>query len=453
MSGPGPAGLQAASGTAAEADHARAPPDTGIRCDSSAWFAPDGQREPYRAAARAALTRLGERYRDGDLAFLTALHSGPASTAYLETGRRFARDAEVVVHIGCGGSLHAGKAFAAAARTAGSGRVAPALLFVDEIHPDTCARLLATLDRYDPARVYAVFSSKSGHTTEVLAHFAILLDWYGRGPGPGALRRQAVCLTADRSSPLGGLARTHRIPVLDVPAGVDGRFAAFTVSGLLPAVIGAPRPDRPEPGPLAGGRAVLAAAFPAEGLSDAAEAAAAMAAFHDRHPTGSLVTLAYDSALQPLQAWYRQLAAESLGKAGRGLTPVTATGTDDEHSQLQLWLDGPPGQMFTLVRTPVSRSRPLPVDRTAYPPWFPRRLDTLWNAHFDAAAASLAAAGRPVRTLILARRDQAAYGALMTRFMLETVLLADLLGIDPFGQPAIDGFKNRLVRRLVEATS
>ncbi len=421
-----------------------------VRCDSATWIARAGARAPYRKAARSALRRLAERYRAGELPFLTTLHRGPASAGYLDVGRRFARTAEAVVHVGCGGSVHAGRAFVAAAGAADTGAVGarPSMIFADSVHPDACARLLRTLDRIGPDRVCTIFASQSGRTTEVLALFAILLDWYGGTLDSAALRRQVVCLTAARSSPLGALARNHGLPVLDVPADVGGRFAAFTASGLLPAAIAAHRSHRSEPGPLAGGRAALAAAFPDTGLSPAAEAAAAMAEFHDRHRTGTLVTLAYDPALRPLQAWYRQLTAESLGKAGLGFTPVTATGTDDEHSQLQLWLDGPPGQMFTLLRTPTARCIRIPADRTALPDWFPRRLDTLWSAHTDATVESLAAAGRPVRTIFLARRNQAAYGALMIRLMLETALLADLLGIDPFDQPAVEGAKIRLARNL-----
>ena len=127
---------------------------------------------------------------------------------------------------------------------------------------------------------------------------------------------------------------------------------------------------------------------------------------------------------------------------------MTAYGTDDEHSQLQLWLDGPPGQMFTLLRAPAALDLRIPADPAGYPGWFPRRLKSLWNAHADATSASLSASGRPVRTFTFARRSQVAYGALMAHLMIETVLLADILGIDPFGQPAVEGAKERVIEIL-----
>ena len=424
----------------------------GISCDTSAWLEPAGGRATHRQAARAALTRLEERYRDGALPFLKGLHSGPPDRDYLDVGRRFARDAGLVVHCGCGGSLHAGRVFVTAAAGAKShpATTRPPVVFAESIDPDACAQLRQTLDQVGQEHVYSVIVSKSGHTTETLALFAMLLEWYSETLEPEAIRERAICLTEAGPSPLRTLARTRGIPVLEVPSDVGGRFAAFTVSGLLPAAIEANGSGPHEPDVLAGGRAVLAHAFPREGLSPAAQSAAAMAAFHERHGSSTLVTLAYTRAMEPLQTWYRQLVAESLGKGHRGFTPVTAVGTDDEHSQLQLWLDGPPGQMFTLLRAGTARDVQLPADLPGYPGWFPSRLGTLWHAHADATSASLAAAGRPVRTFTFAHRSQAACGALMAHLMLETVLVADLLDIDPFGQPAVEETKERIVQILTK---
>ena len=419
-----------------------------VSADLTAWCDHSGGQAKHRQAARLALSRLEERYRDGGLPFLTALDTGPPSRAYLDVARRFARDAELVVLVGCGGSMHAGKAFALA--TGGDSSIRPSIAFAGSINPDECANLREKLNRFGQERVCCVFISKSGCTTETLAHFAILLDWYGEALASEAISQRTVCLTQARSSPLRTLAEVRGVPVLDVPADVGGRFAAFTITGLLPAAIGQDGSESGEADVLAGGRAVLARAFPREGLSSAARSAAAMAAFHERHGTASLVTLAYESAMEPLQSWYRQLVAESLGKDNHGFTPVTAYGTDDEHSQLQLWLDGPPGQMFTLLRAPAALDIRIPAEPVGYPGWFPHRLASLWNAHADATAASLSASGRPVRTFTFAHRSQVAYGALMAHLMIETVLLADILGIDPFGQPAVEGTKERVIDILTQ---
>ena len=421
--------------------------------DFASWIACSGTEPRHLAAARAALTRLEERYRVGAVPFLTALHAGPPSPAYLDVGRCFADQAKVVVHFGCGGSMHAGKVFALAARKGtGAAGTAPEIEFLGSIDPDQCLGLQELLERTGADQVYSVFSSKSGHTTETLAHFAMMLEWYGRTMDFEAIRKRTICISQARPSPLRALAKARGIPVLSVPEDVGGRFAAFTVSGLLPAIIAGEGADSPDGGTLAGGRAVLADAFPKRGLSLAARSAAAMAAFLERHETAALTTLAYGTSLDPLQAWYRQLVAESLGKDGRGFFPITAHGTDDEHSQLQMWLDGPPNQMFTLLRTPPSSDVGLRPETDGYPTWFPQRLRALWDAHADATAASLRASGRPFRIFLLGSRSRRNYAALMAHFMLETVLLADLLGIDPYGQPAVEGTKRHIVESLTGAS-
>ena len=421
--------------------------------DFAGWFDDSAIEPRHLAAARTALTRLEERYREGAVPFLNALRAGPPSSAYLHVGRRFAEQAKVVFHFGCGGSMYAGQVFALASgeRPGAAGSV-PEAEFMGSIDPDQCLRLQELLERTGAGHVYSVFSSKSGRTTETLAHFAMMLEWYGRTLDSEAIRERTICITQARSSPLRELAEARGIAVLSVPEDVGGRFAAFTVSGLLPAIIAGEGTDSPDGATLAGGRAVLADAFPKKQLSLVARSAAAMAAFLERHGTATLTTIAYGTSLEPLQAWYRQLVAESLGKDSRGFFPITAHGTDDEHSQLQLWLDGPPNQMFTLLRTPSSSDVGLPPETDGYPTWFPQRLRALWDAHADATSASLRASGRPVRIFLLRSQSRRNYAALMTYFMLETVLLADLLGINPYGQPAVESTKQHLVEILTETS-
>ena len=294
-----------------------------ISADLTAWCDHSGGQAKHWQAARLALSRLEERFRDGGLPFLTALDTGPPSRAYLAVARRFARDAELVVHVGCGGSMHAGRAFAVATGGGSSIRpdTRPSIAFAGSINPDECANLRETLNRFGQERVCCVFVSQSGRTTETLAHFAMLLDWYGEALASEAISQRTVCLTQARSSPLRTLAEARGIPVLDVPSNVGGRFAAFTVTGLLPAAIGNDVSESGEPDVLAGGRSVLARAFPREGLSPAARSAAAMAAFHERHGTATLVTLAYESAMEPLQTWVPAAGGRKPGERQSGLYP------------------------------------------------------------------------------------------------------------------------------------
>ena len=96
-------------------------------------------------------------------------------------------------------------------------------MFAESIDPDTCAQLRQTLDQVGQKHVYSMIASKSGHTTETLALFAMLLEWYSQTPEPEAIRERAVCLTEAGPSPLRALAQARGIPILEVPADVGGQ--------------------------------------------------------------------------------------------------------------------------------------------------------------------------------------------------------------------------------------
>ncbi len=201
-----------------------APDAFGISCDTSAWLEPAGGRATHGQAARAALTGLEERYPAGALPFLTALRSGLPARDDLDVGRRFPRDAGLVVHCG-GGPLYAGRAFVAAAAAENSHPAAtrPPVVFAESIDPNACAQLRRTLDQVGQKHIYSMITSKSGRTTETLALFAMLLEWYSQTLEPEAIRERAVCLTEAGPSPLRALAQARGVPILEVPADLGGQ--------------------------------------------------------------------------------------------------------------------------------------------------------------------------------------------------------------------------------------
>jgi glucose-6-phosphate isomerase len=162
--------------------------------------------------------------------------------------------------------------------------------------------------------------------------------------------------------------------------------------------------------------------------------------------------LPYADRLESFSAWFVQLWAESLGKAGKGSSPVAALGPVDQHSQLQLWMDGPREHLVTVMRTPLAGTGPrldpdlaklAGIDLLAG-----RTIGDLVDAQAHAIPEALGQAGRPVRVFELDHIDERMIGALMMHFFLETVLAAGLLGIDPFDQPAVELGKQIAMQRL-----
>jgi glucose-6-phosphate isomerase len=157
------------------------------------------------------------------------------------------------------------------------------------------------------------------------------------------------------------------------------------------------------------------------------------------------VMMPYSDRLARFAAWYVQLWGESLGKRGGGTTPVAALGPVDQHSQLQLYLDGVPQHLITVIREAVAGTGPrvsADLAKIAHAEYLSgRAAGDLVAAQQRAIPEALIAARRPVRTIDVEKLDELACGALMMHFMLETILAGHLLGVDPFDQPAVESGK------------
>ena len=144
--------------------------------------------------------------------------------------------------------------------------------------------------------------------------------------------------------------------------------------------------------------------------------------------------MAYADRLERFTRWYVQLWAESLGKDGKGTTPIAALGPVDQHSQLQLFIAGPRDKLFTVITTGAAGRGPridADLAKLAGEPDFAgKTIGDLVAAQGRATAETLAKNGCPVRTIHIERLDEASLGELLMHFMLETIIAAHLLGVD-----------------------
>lgn len=396
------------------------------------------------AEARPALDRLRSWRETGELPLLALPARRDDLQALAPLAARYRDSFDDVLVLGAGGSSLGGRALCALART-GAG---PRMHFLENVDPDGFA---ATLEGLDLAHTGAIAISKSGGTPETMAQFVACLARFRDGPGEAALARHFTIITEPADNPMRRLAGRFELPVLDHDPGIGGRYAALSLVGLLPAAIagldtGAVRE---------GARDVLEAALGDPADSAPAAGAALSVGLARECGVRAPVLMPYVDRLALLARWWRQLWAESLGKGGQGTTPLDALGTVDQHSQLQLWLDGPPDKMFTLIAGPAAgRGDVISTELAGGDPaldWLAgRRLGDLLDASCRATAEALVARGRPVRMIHLEAVDEAALGALMMHFMLETIVAAHMMGVDPFDQPAVEEGKI-LTRRYMEA--
>ena len=154
------------------------------------------------------------------------------------------------------------------------------------------------------------------------------------------------------------------------------------------------------------------------------------------------VLMAYADRLERFTRWYVQLWAESLGKDGKGTTPIGALGPVDQHSQLQLYIAGPRDKLFTIVTFGTAGRGPrIAADLAALagePDFAGKTMGDLVAAQGRATIETLAKNGCPVRSIHLQTLDEASLGELLMHFMLETIIAAQLLGVDAFDQPAVE---------------
>lgn len=399
-----------------------------------------------------ALAELRAAHADGSMPLLLLPEARADIDGFRDFAMRFRESYSDVVVLGTGGSSLAGRTlYAMADRGFGPPPGNPRLHFMDNVDPDTFAALLDALD-LGATGVIAI--SKSGSTAETLTQLSVVVDAMRAGMDAAAVGGRIAVIAAPGEHVLGAVAERFGMVRFDHDPNVSGRFSVLSVVGLLPALIAGLDVSAVREGAATVLAPVLAGAPPA----DVAAATGAAVSVGLARETGvaTSVLMPYSDRLAAFGLWYRQLWAESLGKGGQGTTPVRAMGTVDQHSQLQLYLDGPADKMFSLILPDSAGSGAKVPDDFAAMDGLSylrgRTMGDLIEAEGRATAETLISGGCPTRVFRLPLLDEAAMGALLMHFMLETVISAHLFGVDPFDQPAVEHGK-KLTRDYLAGTA
>src|SRR3954468_3490406 len=406
-------------------------------------------------ATQPALAALRARHADGSLPLLRLPSKRDDLAAIREAAARLITGASDIVMLGTGGSSLGGQTLAQLAgyNVPGLGllRSGPRLHFIDNLDGDTYAALLGKLPL---ATTRFVAISKSGGTGETLMQTTTAIA----AVRDAGLSARLPELFLGLTEPAKGSARNglralldeYRIAMLDHDPDVGGRFSVLTNVVLLPAAILGLDIEAIRAGAANALEPVLAERPPAE-VPAAVGAALAVTLAETK---SIAVMMAYADRLERFTRWYVQLWAESLGKQGKGTTPIAALGPVDQHSQLQLYNAGPRDKLFTIVTIGAAGRGPrIPADLAKLagePDFAGKTMGDLVAAQGRATTETLAKNGCPVRTIHLERLDERSLGELLMHFMLETIIAAHLLGVDPFDQPAVEEGKVLAKRYLAE---
>jgi len=389
---------------------------------------------------KAAQNRLDALECDGHAGFLSLDWEGWRAGECVEVAGQLARLADTMLLLGIGGSALGGRAIRAALGAGAA--VGRRLEILDTVDPAVVHRCLEGLD---PSRVVVVAVSKSGSTLETLALLHICIRWLQDALGESWATRVVVVTDAERGG-LRKLAEEQGLKSLPIPRDVGGRYSVLTAVGLLPAAFLGVDVDALRAGADAQKTEVLRQDL---GTNPAWQ----MAAVHHcwRGHLSNTVLLSYSDDLLDFGLWVRQLVAESLAKIGAagersGWNPDVARGPADQHSQLQLWRDGPCDELFTVLYVEeFEADRPLPAfagSEALQGDWLQgSSLGELLDASRRGMTASLLESGAPVMELRLQRLDAATLGALFVLFETTVALIGLMQDINPFDQPAVEDAK------------
>ena len=323
----------------------------------------------------------------------------------------------------------------------------PRLHVLDNADPRNVGGLLNNIAL--PRALFLVIS-KSGGTAETMAQYLIVRAMLEQSRL--AASDHLLFLTDPEKGALRSIAASEGIKTLPVPSNVGGRYSVLSPVGLLPALLTGMDAASLLRGALEMSERCLSASLV---QNPAAMYAVLQYLAHTTSGKHIHVFMPYSDALRDFAAWFVQLWAESLGKivastgAHLGPTPVPAQGATDQHSQVQLFMEGPADKTITFVSIadrpddlPIPQSqRDLPAE-ISYLASGQHTLGELLDAERMATAGALAARGRPNMTIELTRLDSYHVGSLIMLLEIATVMAGELYGINPLDQPGVELGKN-----------
>jgi len=327
------------------------------------------------------------------------------------------------------------------------GRVAPRFHVLDNIDPELVGGVLNLID---PTKTLVCVITKSGSTAETVGQFLIFYDYFvAKLGGKAEANKRFVFITDPDKGPLRALANEEGIATLPVPANVGGRFSVFCPVGLFPAALAGIKINAL----LKGAGEALTTGLEAPVLSSPSFVGAALHFLHYQQGRRIAVMMPYANSLFRTADWFRQLWAESLGKANDvagkpvhiGPTPLAALGATDQHSQVQLFAEGPDDKLYTFLRVEKMR-RDLPYPKSpwkqdAFTYFKGRSMRKLLDAEAEATRYALTEAGRPCVTVFMPRLNEETIGRLLMHLELQTAAAGLLFNINAFDQPGVEAGK------------
>jgi glucose-6-phosphate isomerase len=334
----------------------------------------------------------------------------------------------------------------------------PKILFADTNNPKEMELVRRVIEEKisDPREIVLNVVTKSGTTTETIANAAFLFDILSHKFGEkNALGR--VVVTTDEGSALGQAAFEKGMHVLAIPPCVGGRYSVFSATGIFPLRLAGINTAEF----LDGARTMRDACLKTDGVENPAVLGALSSYLYARKKINIYNSFFFNSELESVGKWWRQLFAESLGKrysidgasVYAGMTPIVSVGSTDLHSMVQLYFGGPKDKLTNFIYTKAG------VGRASVPPEHPfekfapditgKDFTEIMSAILDGTKEAYKEHALPFTETVLPDISEYSLGQFLELKMIETMLLAKLWNLNAFDQPEVESYK-KFTRELLK---
>jgi len=304
------------------------------------------------------------------------------------------------------------------------------ILFFDNIDPLFFQSQILKLDF---ATTGFIVISKSGTTPETLSQLGTIVNIANEKNILNTLYNNMMVITEFKDSALFNIAKKNNCLLLEHQDDIGGRYSVFSNVGMVPAIIAGLNVKKIHEG--------VVKVLNKNDFNNAFKFAQ-MFKYSVSNNFSSSVLMTYSDGLNYFGKWYLQLWAESIGKQNRGVTALHATGTTDQHSQLQLYLDGPKDKFFTIIKSNY-KNKGLLIDSQLMKDesidyLVNKKMGDLMHAEQDATIDTFKLNGFKFREIFIETIDEENIGMLMANSIIETIAACIYFDVDPFDQPAVE---------------
>ncbi len=342
------------------------------------------------------------------------------------------RNFENVLFLGTGGSSLGGKTLVSIKENFFFKDSSPKIFFLENVDEWSISRLTMKINLQNTALVVI---SKSGETIETLSQFFFLKNEMKE---INNFKKKVFIITENKKSTLKEIQEEEGFKFYEHKKNIGGRFSIFSLVGLLPASLAGFKISSFREG----GKLFLKNLIDDESFFDNQFFSTLCLMNLYKKNYNISVFMPYSDRLDNLSFWYRQLWAESIGKNRMGITPVNALGTVDQHSQLQLYLDGPSDKFFTFIfekKKKINKKLDCSYGKDKnFSLLHNRPFENLLIFELRATIETLKQKKAPLRVIELDEINENAIGSLIMFLFLETIFSCYFIDVDPFNQPAVE---------------